>query len=471
MRTTAETRFQLARWVIIVLAASAALATKPASAGYTAIELYPLKLPQVGQIGDLSSTYQAVSSPNGNSDMSAVVAASYSPSVPPDSTPVSHAVYWNALGRPIDLGPGVAFSVNASQVVGQSAAGHAMVWIPNVLAADLNPTSLGVRTSSALWTDGGNVLGWGAGPLTRDRPVALSWGDSAASVQVISPLNPPGITGSAALAAVLSGGTGPIVGWGSQSGYTSQHALLWSAGGGGIDLHPGGFLSSVADGLNYQFDQQVGYGQTGDHETHALLWRGTAGSAVDLNPTQFRITDSYALSTNGQQQVGWGQASGVPAHALLWNGTAASAIDLGSLLPSRFNWSQAYSFAPSGSVYGIANGPDGPAAVEWVLNNPYLPGDADLDQRAGFSDLLILAANYGHNGGWVNGDFNMDGNIGFDDLLILASHYGQTLTAAQLGQLEPGFRAQVEAAFAEVPEPTCLLLLIAAPVLMTRQRR
>ena len=102
-----------------------------------------------------------------------------------------------------------------------------------------------------------------------------------------------------------------------------------------------------------------------------------------------------------------------------------------------------------------------------------LYGDANHDGSVGFDDLVILARNYGtSNATFEHGDFNGDGNVGFDDLTILARNYGQTLTAAQLAQLDPAFRADVEQAFAELPEPSLSALVsIAAVPLLHRPRR
>jgi hypothetical protein len=57
-----------------------------------------------------------------------------------------------------------------------------------------------------------------------------------------------------------------------------------------------------------------------------------------------------------------------------------------------------------------------------------LPGDANRDGTVNFSDLLILAKNYGGAGRtWSQGDFNGDGVVNFADLLVLAKNYGQTV--------------------------------------------
>ncbi len=58
-----------------------------------------------------------------------------------------------------------------------------------------------------------------------------------------------------------------------------------------------------------------------------------------------------------------------------------------------------------------------------------LRGDANLDARVNFDDLLILAQNYSPSTTgrlWTQGDFDLNGLTNFDDLLTLAQTYGQT---------------------------------------------
>ena len=58
-----------------------------------------------------------------------------------------------------------------------------------------------------------------------------------------------------------------------------------------------------------------------------------------------------------------------------------------------------------------------------------IPGDANLDGKVDFGDLVILGANYGKSGAsFTSGDFNGDGVVNFADLVILAAHYGQEVT-------------------------------------------
>lgn len=59
-----------------------------------------------------------------------------------------------------------------------------------------------------------------------------------------------------------------------------------------------------------------------------------------------------------------------------------------------------------------------------------LAGDANRDRKVDFSDLLILAQNYGGAGkqlGSGNVDYSTDGKVDFNDLLLLAQNYGKSL--------------------------------------------
>jgi hypothetical protein len=58
-----------------------------------------------------------------------------------------------------------------------------------------------------------------------------------------------------------------------------------------------------------------------------------------------------------------------------------------------------------------------------------LTGDTNGDLRVDFSDLVVLAQQYGRTvtGGSLSGDFNNDGVVNFDDLVVLAQHYGTIL--------------------------------------------
>jgi hypothetical protein len=62
-----------------------------------------------------------------------------------------------------------------------------------------------------------------------------------------------------------------------------------------------------------------------------------------------------------------------------------------------------------------------------------LSGDLDRDGSVGFSDLLVLAQNYGQTGRTFsqgNIDYDATGTVGFSDLLLLAQNYGQSQLAS-----------------------------------------
>lgn len=82
-------------------------------------------------------------------------------------------------------------------------------------------------------------------------------------------------------------------------------------------------------------------------------------------------------------------------------------------------------------------------------------GDANLDRRVDFADFILLAENFGRDGGWATGDFNGTLNTDFTDFLILAQSFGQS----------SGTRAVA------LPEPNGSGLLIWPVILLVTQRR
>jgi hypothetical protein len=104
-----------------------------------------------------------------------------------------------------------------------------------------------------------------------------------------------------------------------------------------------------------------------------------------------------------------------------------------------------------------------------VLVRFTLAGDATLDGRVDFDDLVKLAQNYNVADGqraWVNGDFDYDGDVDFEDLVKLAQNYNSRLPtdAAGLAGAPAGFAGDVAAAMAAVPEPGWSLVAVAAGV-------
>jgi hypothetical protein len=86
-----------------------------------------------------------------------------------------------------------------------------------------------------------------------------------------------------------------------------------------------------------------------------------------------------------------------------------------------------------------------------------LPGDANLDGRVDFTDLVALAQNYNKNDSrWGRGDFTHDGSVDFNDLVRLAQHYNTALPSGSVAGAPDGFGDDLARAFAAVPEPATL---------------
>jgi hypothetical protein len=114
------------------------------------------------------------------------------------------------------------------------------------------------------------------------------------------------------------------------------YALLWHPSTQSvIQLHPAGFVSSIAIATNGI--QQGGWATDATGSMHAILWSGSAASALDLAPAGYSDTRITGISTNFQAGDGWaGGAANTPGtvhHGLVWQGTPGSVLDLNQFLP------------------------------------------------------------------------------------------------------------------------------------------
>lgn len=243
----------------------------------------------------------------------------------------------------VDLSKAGAFDLaagtNGGRTVGSTATGaslatRAALW-SGTTAVDLHPTALlgdaaGAR-SAATGVAGAVQVGWGTGPNTSNRPVALAWSDSAASA-VALPVSFPAYS----VQATATDGV-QIAGWGI--GYTrdgttldSGHALVWnSVTGNATDLGLDARAFGVGGG------QQVGWVLKGG--TNAALWRGSSKTLVNLHPAN--AIYSTAAATDGVRQVGTasyeirvrveaakGNKTAIFTYAAVWSGSAASMINI-----------------------------------------------------------------------------------------------------------------------------------------------
>jgi hypothetical protein len=103
-----------------------------------------------------------------------------------------------------------------------------------------------------------------------------------------------------------------------------------------------------------------------------------------------------------------------------------------------------------------------------------LTGDATMDGEVSFADLVTVAQNYGTTTGtaiWRKGDFDFDGNVGFSDLVAVAQNYGAALPSAPIPGASLAFEGDLARAFAAVPEPSMLGIVVGMVPLLLRRRR
>ncbi len=56
-------------------------------------------------------------------------------------------------------------------------------------------------------------------------------------------------------------------------------------------------------------------------------------------------------------------------------------------------------------------------------------GDANLDRSVDFDDFVVLAADFGNEGGWAVGNFDLDTDVGFSDFVLLGANFGYSAPA------------------------------------------
>ncbi len=193
--------------------------------------------------------------------------------------------------------------------------------------------------------------------------------------------------------------------------------------------------------------------------------RSSSGAYVEqqLGPATPRSSFGYATAVDNS-----GNAVGVDfdnsfGSAVMWTGDQPNST---VLLQDRLEFHSGRGLALTiatdinslGQITGLARNAAGQTQI--VLLTPLRDGDANVDQRVNFDDLLVLAANYNRPAdSWLDADFTGDGLVNFDDLLSLAANYN---TGAA------GDWAMAQAA---IPEPASLLAGAVVPALSLARRR
>ena len=113
-----------------------------------------------------------------------------------------------------------------------------------------------------------------------------------------------------------------------------------------------------------------------------------------------------------------------------------------------------------------------PGAGQTLTMKLTLAGDANLDGKVDFKDLVTLAQNYNSPASslfWDSGDFTYDQKVNFNDLVLLAQNYGSTFPPEPVPGATAQFNEDLAAAFATAPEPAVAPLLVGATLLMRRR--
>lgn len=212
------------------------------------------------------------------------------------------------------------------------------------------------------------------------------------------------------------------------------------------------------------------HGITYDPFTGDLMVSGNSHIA-QIDPKTFNVVSDLDLSSKGVNMLDQVYVDG---HGHLFAGDNGQV----NLFTGAGTKGKLVFIDYSGGTHQIGDAASFVAANDLVLAlddiapvSALLPGDANFDGNVSFDDLVTVARNYGKTGSWINGDFDGDGTIDFSDLVIVARNYGHSLTTAELNAIDPAVRADVEAAFAQVPEPSSLVSVFVPALACLRRRR
>ncbi len=210
----------------------------------------------------------------------------------------------------------------------------------------------------------------------------------------------------------------------------------------------------------------VGSYQSGLQGSYPTLFNGTN----KVTPSFSNMTggEFFAVNDRGVAVGGYYGSAGSPGVIYIDN----TGLLLSTRVDNATRWTIRYAYAINNRGQIVGQGQfdhDNNASTPTILAAYRLdpirsPGDTNYDNVVNFTDLLILAQNYGRTGNgsvfWETGDFNFDWAVNFDDLLTLSQRYSAA------GQFESDWQL----ARSLVPEPMGLSFLSLLTCLRSRRR-
>ncbi len=186
-----------------------------------------------------------------------------------------------------------------------------------------------------------------------------------------------------------------------------------------------------------------------------------------LNLDSVRLSDIIAANTGLTSLQAQGNLFFARMPGDLNNDQRVNAQDIDLLLGSNANAPAIFDVNADGTRNSVAFSPgsDVDHLVERIMLTEF--GDANLDRKVDFADLLILGQHYEQQGGWASANFDGNSIIDFTDLLQIAQHYGFGLASSDLSTMN--FEADFLRMLSLVPEPSVLATF--GGVLLFRRRR
>jgi probable HAF family extracellular repeat protein len=356
----------------------------------------------------------------------------------------------NLLNNPL-IGQGAAANGinNTGQIVGWSVTGdgstsHAFLYsggqmqdLGTIGGTDLNSSAIGIN-------DSGQVAGDSYTAGGAEHAFLYSGGK----------MQDLGTLGGTSSTAIAINNAGQVVGLSTTAG-GAQDVFLYSAGQM-QDLNLSGPVPDPV-GIN-DAGQIVGYSSAGNGAIHASLYTG--GTTVDLNTlinpaSGWTLEKATAINDVGQI-VGYG-SRGAFLLSLLGDFThqgVVNASDIDLLYANFTAKTGTYNSLYDLTGDGVVDQADVTYLLQNVLNTNY--GDANLDGKTDFVDFQTLLNHWQNSGaGWAGGDFNGDGVVDFLDFQMILNYWNP---------------AGWNFAPSQVPEPTCMTMILLGGVALLRRK-